>query len=129
MIEELKIEKDVKFLGYLTQEDLRTVFSSATLFAFPSLYEGFGIPILEAMACGTPVITSNVSSMPEVAGDAAKLVDPLDVEDIKEAIKSLLENEDEREALTKKGLKRASEFSWEKCARETLEVYRSTVGS
>ncbi|MBE9531210.1 MAG: glycosyltransferase family 4 protein, partial [Proteobacteria bacterium] len=127
--DELKIDKDVKFLGYLTQEDLRTVFSSATIFAFPSLYEGFGIPILEAMACGTPVITSNVSSMPEVAGDAAKLVNPFDIEDIKEAIQFLLENEDVREAMTKKGLKRAAEFSWDRCARETLEVYHKTVDS
>jgi glycosyltransferase involved in cell wall biosynthesis len=97
------------------------------LFLFPSLYEGFGMPILEAMACGTPVLTSNVTSLPEVAGDAAVQVDPYDVESIEKGILRLLETPSLREQYIQKGLERVKEFGWEKTARETLTAYRKTL--
>ena len=126
-IDELKIEDKVHFPGYLSQDELRDVYSAATVFVYPSLYEGFGIPILEAMGCGVPVITSNVSSMPEVAGTAAKLVTPTDIEELSSAMESVLLSEELRAEMREEGLKRAAEFSWEKCARETLQVYKKLL--
>ncbi len=108
----------------ITREELPLLYASARVLVYASLYEGFGLPILEAMACGTPVVTSNVSSMPEVAGNGAVLVDPKDVESIKEGIKKAL---DKRDELIKKGLIRAKEFSWEKCAKETVQVYKELI--
>jgi glycosyltransferase involved in cell wall biosynthesis len=101
--------------------------SMADAFLYTSLYEGFGLPILESMACGTPVITSNVSSMPEVAGDAALLVDPLSVEDIARGIRRMATDESMRAELREKGLRRNAEFSWKKTAGQVLEVYRSVL--
>ena len=101
--------------------------SLAEFFVYPSLYEGFGLPILEAMACGTPVITSDISSMPEVAGGAAILVDPLSTESISNAIMTLARDEGKRSMLREGGLKRAREFSWEDTARRTLEVYSQVL--
>ncbi|MGE3579069.1 MAG: glycosyltransferase family 4 protein, partial [Vicinamibacterales bacterium] len=100
----------------------------AALFVFPSLYEGFGLPPLEAMASGTPVVTSNVSSLPEVAGDAAVLVDPHDTVDIKEGMKRVLTDPALRASLVQKGLARARHFSWETSVAQTLAVYHEAAG-
>jgi glycosyltransferase involved in cell wall biosynthesis len=122
------IEKKVKFLGHVPDEDLSGLYSGALAFVFPSLFEGFGLPILEAMACGVPVITSNTSSMPEVAGNAALLIDPENGEEIAKSLKKISEDRVLREDLIKKGLKQVQKFSWEKCARETLDVLREVGG-
>lgn len=111
-------------LPYLPSSKLPSLYSSASLLLYPSLYEGFGLPILEAMACGTPVIISNVSSMPEVGGEAALYVDPTNVDEIKRGVKEVMENESLREALIKEGFEQAKKFFWKKCANETAEVYR-----
>jgi glycosyltransferase involved in cell wall biosynthesis len=115
----------IHLTGYITSAYLSKIYSQALCLLFPSLYEGFGFPILEAMVCGTPVITSNISSMPEVAGDAAILVDPYDVEALAEAMHGVLTDKGLRESLVKKGLERVKQFSWEKCAEETIKVYES----
>jgi glycosyltransferase involved in cell wall biosynthesis len=112
----------VRFLGYLPDADLPTLLSGAVAFLFPSLYEGFGMPVLEAMACGAPVLTSTTSALPEVAGDAALLVDPRDTGAIAAAIGRLASDEGLRTELRTRGLVRAAQFTWERCARATLEV-------
>ena len=112
----------VIFPGYVADEDLGALLSGATAFVFPSLYEGFGIPVLEAGGCGVPVITSNTSSLPEVAGDAALLVDPLDVDAIADAMYRLVTDEALRAELARRGFENVKRFSWDKCARETLAV-------
>jgi glycosyltransferase involved in cell wall biosynthesis len=122
-IEELGLEKEIIFTGYVADEDLPPIYNLAEALVYPSLYEGFGLPILEAMACGTPVITSNVSSAPEVAGGAALLVDPYDVDQLAEVMYKVASQGDLRAYLTRHGLKRARDFSWEKTALETLAVY------
>jgi glycosyltransferase involved in cell wall biosynthesis len=126
VVRDLKLSGKVHFPGYIAKEDISAVYSLATVFVYPSLYEGFGLPVLEAMACGTPVISSNVSSLPEVAGDAARLVAPLSIEEIEEALKDLLAHEDLRAEMRRRGLLRSAEFTWEKCAEQTLAVYRKT---
>lgn len=123
-VHRLGLADRVHFIGYVKEEDLPVVYSLATVFAYPSLYEGFGLPVLEAMQCGTPVLTSNVSSLPEVAGDAALLVTPTDVEEITDGLTRLLESADLRADLRARGYQRVQQFSWERCARETLAVYR-----
>ena len=123
LVKELGIEQKTVFLGYIDKEDMSAVYSAASVFAYPSLYEGFGLPILEAFACGVPVITSNTSSMPEVAGDAAVLVDPADSAELAAALEGLLLDEGKRRELKARGLERAALFSWERCARETIAVY------
>lgn len=117
----LGIEDKVRFLGYVPDNDLPGLYSGAKALLFPSLYEGFGLPVLEAFACKCPVLTSNISSLPEVAGDAAVLVDPESIEDITLGIEKV-SNKAVTKELVKKGFKRKAQFSWEKCARETLEV-------
>jgi glycosyltransferase involved in cell wall biosynthesis len=124
-VEELGLGKKVVFTGYVPEGGLPALISGARLFVFPSLYEGFGLPVLEAMACGTPVVCSNVSSLPEVAGDAAVLVDPLDVEGLAAAMERVLDDEDLRAELIERGFEQAKRFSWERCARETLDVLES----
>jgi glycosyltransferase involved in cell wall biosynthesis len=121
-VERLGLESEVVFPGYVPQDDLPALLSGARLFVFPSLYEGFGLPVLEAMACGTPVVCSNVSSLPEVAGDAALLVDPLDVKGMAEAMNRLVQDEGLRTELVERGYRQVRQFSWERCARETLAV-------
>jgi len=115
----------VRFLGPVAEADLPALYSGATAFVFPSLYEGFGLPVLEAMACGVPVACSQTSSLPEVGGDAVLAFDPTDVEAIGEALRCLLEDASLREHLRQRGLARAATFSWERTARETLALYRS----
>jgi glycosyltransferase involved in cell wall biosynthesis len=120
--------KDIRVLGYLSKADLPALYSGALAFIYPSLYEGFGLPPLEAMACGAPVITSNNSSLPEVVGDAAILVNPLSAEEIAEAVLRLAGDPSLREKMREKGLQRARSFSWEVSARKTIEVYEKTLG-
>ena len=120
----LRIENQVKFLGHVDDKDLLALYSGAIALTFPSLFEGFGLPILEAQACSCPVITSNISSMPEVAGKGAILVDPYSIDDIVKGIKRLMIN-DERLRIIKLGFENIKRFSWEKCAMETLAVLES----
>jgi glycosyltransferase involved in cell wall biosynthesis len=123
-----KLHKHVRFLGYLPDETLAVLYRLAELFVFPSLYEGFGLPPLEAMACGTPVVTSNVSSLPEVTGDAAVLVDPYEVESIAEGMERVLTNPALSAELRTRGIARAREFSWERSVARTRELYQEVGG-
>ena len=118
-----QLHKHVRFLGFVPDATLAVLYRLADVFVFPSLYEGFGLPPLEAMASGTPVVTSNVSSLPEVVGDAALLVDPRDAEAIAAAVQRILTDDDLRRSLTQKGLGRAHEFSWERSVRRIRDVY------
>lgn len=113
------------YLSYVDQADLPMLYAGARLFAYPSLYEGFGLPIVEAMASGTPVLTSDASCMPEVAGGAAALVNPLDVDDILRGLQSHLDDEAWLRDASAKGLARAATYSWQRCAAETLAVYKA----
>lgn len=122
----LRLTDHVHFTGYVNDDDLPGLYSAAELLAFPSLYEGFGLPPLEAMACGTPVVTSNVSSLPEVVGDAALTVDPFDVEGLASAIAAVLADPMLRRDLRRRGLDRAASFTWTRAALETLSVYRAS---
>ena len=110
----------VTVLGFVDEADLPALYSSATVFCYPSLYEGFGFPVLEAMACGTPVVTSNISSLPEVTGEAAVLVDPLNIESIRSGIEQVI---DSSENMTTKGIQQAKMFSWEVTARQVMTIY------
>ncbi len=122
-----KLHKHVRFLGFLPDEMLAVLYRLAAVFVFPSLYEGFGLPPLEAMASGTPVVTSNVSSLPEIMGDAALLVNPYDPESIKQGIAAVLSDDGLREQLRRKGLARARDFSWERSVERTLRIYREVA--
>ena len=124
-----KLHKHVRFLGYLQDETLAILYRLAAVFVFPSLYEGFGLPPLEAMASGTPVVTSNVSSMPEVAGDAAVLVDPYNVDSIVDGIAAVLRDPPLREALRARGFARAGEFSWARSVARTQALYQEVCAS
>jgi glycosyltransferase involved in cell wall biosynthesis len=121
----LQLDDRVLFTGYVDDADLPALYSAAEAFVFPSLYEGFGLPPLEAMACGVPVITSNVSSLPEVVGDAALLVDPLDVNALANALTRVLTDTQLRADLRGKGFQRARVFRWDRTARDTLQIYQS----
>ncbi|MCQ9205354.1 MAG: glycosyltransferase family 4 protein [Omnitrophica bacterium] len=132
IIEEAKdlgLERDIIVTGYVSDEDLVYIYNGADLLVHPSLYEGFGFPPLEAMACGVPVVASDVSSIPEVVGDAAILIDPYNTEDLAQVIIKVIDDSSLRQELTKKGLQRAKDFSWERCARETLAVYQQAANS
>jgi glycosyltransferase involved in cell wall biosynthesis len=118
-----QLHPHVRFLGYMPEETLAALYRLASVFVFPSLYEGFGLPPLEAMASGTPVVTSNVSSLPEVAGDAAVLVDPYDPGAIADGIQRVLTDETLRADLRRKGLARAKQFSWDQSVRRIREIY------
>ncbi len=124
----LGVQARVRFLGRVPEEDLAALYSAATALVYPSLYEGFGLPPLEAMQCGCPVITSKVSSLPEVVGDAAILVEPESIADIADAMVRVLTDQSLRLEMEAKGLKRAARFSWRRCAEQTLEVYQGVVG-
>lgn len=127
-VEALQVQDRVHFAGYVPAAELPDWYRGAEGFVYPSLYEGFGLPPLESMACGTPVITSNTSSLPEVVGDAAILVDPTDVEAIAEAMERLLSDPELRRQLREAGMARARLFSWERTARETVAAYRDALG-
>ncbi len=118
-----KYPDHVRVLGFVDDADLPALYRHASLFAFPSLYEGFGLPVLEAMACGVPVVCSNASSLPEVAGDAALLVDPLDTGGLAEALARVLEDTDLRREMIAKGLAQAARFTWEQAARQLLAAF------
>ena len=127
-VQALGLEKRVRFTGYVAQEDLPGLYGGARLFAYPSRYEGFGLPVLEAMGCGVPVVTTNVSSMPEVAGDACLLVSPDDVAGLADAMSRLVEQPALAAELGRRGQERAAAFTWERCARETRAVYEQALG-
>ena len=122
--QELGISHLVKFLNYVSYDELPIIINQAIALVFPSLWEGFGLPVLEAMACGTPVITSNVSSLPEVAGDAAILINPYNPGEITAAMTTIINDSETRKQLSEKGLKRANQFSWEKTGLATVEVLK-----
>src|SRR5712671_5937410 len=123
------VQNDVRFLGFVPIEVLRIFYDSAKIFVFPSLYEGFGLPPLEAMAHGTPVVTSNVSSLPEVVGDAAVLVNPENVFEIMRALHRVLLDKGLRDRMKERGYQQATKFSWEKSVRRILEVYRQVCAN
>lgn len=127
LIKELSLDENVILPGYVSDQDLRALFSLASLFVFPSLYEGFGLPPLEAMAGGLPVVSSNRSCLPEIVGDSALLVDPTDRKGFSTAILEVLENKSLRETLREKGIKRAREFTWERTGALTLDAYRAAA--
>lgn len=114
----------VRCPGRLNRHELRVLYSHADLFVFPSLYEGFGMPVLEAMACGAPVITSSTSALPEVAGDAAVLVNPEDADDVGQAMTTVLEDDRKRDEMRQRGFARARAFTWEEAAARTAALYR-----
>lgn len=126
-IKRLISTKDVVWPGYVSREELRSIYTMAEVFIFPSLYEGFGFPPLESMACGTAVIASNRGSLCETLGDSALIVEPLDVDGLAEAVYSLISNQELREKYSLLGAERSNRFSWEKAARETLDVYEEVV--
>jgi glycosyltransferase involved in cell wall biosynthesis len=121
-VKELGVSDRIKFLDYVPYERLPMLLNQALALVFPTLWEGFGLPVLEAMACGTPVITSNLSSLPEVAGDAAILIDPYNVEEIAAAMQAVAEDSQLRSRLSELGLQRASQFSWAKTGQATVEI-------
>ncbi len=127
-VEKLGLAPAVCFAGYVAGDDVAALYSLADVFVYPSLYEGFGLPVLEAMACGAPVIASNVASLPEVTGDAAVLVAPEDVDAIRDTLARVLTDAALRADLSGRGLARAASFSWDRCARQTAAVYRSVTG-
>jgi glycosyltransferase involved in cell wall biosynthesis len=127
-VEKLNFGGDVIFLGFVPDEDLPALFSLADVFAYPSLYEGFGLPPLEAMACGAPVVASNTSCLPEVLGEAARFVNPHDVNTIAEALHRVIIDDELRRNMSRQSLARAAQFSWSASAQKLLSVYEKTVG-
>ncbi|MCX7785257.1 MAG: glycosyltransferase family 4 protein [candidate division WOR-3 bacterium] len=125
-IDKLGINQRVKILGYVKIEDLPYFYNGAEIFVFPSLYEGFGLPLLEAMACGTPVVCSNSSSLPEIGKDAVLYFNPYSVDELTNQLTKLINDAKLRQELSQKGIARAQEFSWQKTARQTLEVLKRT---
>ncbi len=117
----------VQFIGYVPEEDKPALYAAASVFVFPSLYEGFGLPPLEALACGTPVLCANTSSLPEVVGDAGILLNPREVADWRAALRTILNDEARRQELRGRGLVQATQFSWSRTARETLDAYRKII--
>jgi glycosyltransferase involved in cell wall biosynthesis len=124
-VERLGLEEQVVFPGFVADEDLPALYNLAELFVFPSLYEGFGMPPLEAMACGTPVVTSNASSLPEVVGEAGLIVEATDTRALAEAMKRVLEDNALREGMIAKGLEQARKFTWEKSVSKLLSLYEA----
>lgn len=121
------LNEKIRFTGYLNDDELCALYSACKLFVYPSLYEGFGLPPLEAISCGAPVITSNIPSIKEAVGNAARLIDPKDTRDLAKAIIELLQNEEAQQQLAKAGRERVKNFTWERTALRTLEVYRKLL--
>jgi glycosyltransferase involved in cell wall biosynthesis len=128
-VEQLGLQREILYLGYVPRQEMPLLYAMASFLIFPSLFEGFGLPVLEAMASGCPVACSNLTTLPEIAGGAALLFDPYSEEGIAEAAWRLLEERETRQELRQRGLERARGFSWEKTARETLQVYDKAVQS
>jgi len=126
-IHESGLAQRIILTGYVDDETLACLYSGASAFVYPSLYEGFGLPILEAMACGCPVICSDVASMPEVAGEAAIRIDPAGIDDLTAAIDLLSGDQHERQRLIARGFARAADFTWKRTAEKTLEVFQKTA--
>ena len=126
-VQTLGMEEQVRFLGFADDADLPALYNGAEVFAYPALYEGFGLPPLEAMACGTPVVTSNVSSLPEVVGEAGLVVEPTDVEALAFALARALDDDELRGTLRERGLARARLFTWERAAAQLLDHYRQLL--
>ena len=126
-VKQLRLENEIIFTGYVSDKDLPILYNMAEVFVYPSIYEGFGLSPLEAMACGIPVIASNTSSIPEVVGDAGILVDPYRVEDIASAMFKVIESRQIQDDLSQRGLIQAQRFSWKKCAEETWQVYQQCL--
>jgi glycosyltransferase involved in cell wall biosynthesis len=122
-VNKLNLKNDIIFTDYIPENDLPALYNAADVFVYPSIYEGFGLPPLEAMACGTPVVTSNISSLPEVVGNAGITVNPKDIDMLATAMYEVLTNDALIKEMTKKGLERAKLFNWKSCAVETLKVY------
>jgi glycosyltransferase involved in cell wall biosynthesis len=127
-VEAAGVRHDVRFFGFVPDSTLSALYRMAAVFAFPSLYEGFGLPPLEAMASGTPVVTSRISSLPEVVGDAAILVDPYSVDDIASGLDRVLSDADLRAALVERGHARVAQFSWERSVRAIHHGYMKVLG-
>lgn len=126
-VERLKLQRQVIFTGFIDDDDLPALYNNALFFVYPSLYEGFGIPVLEAMACGVPVIAADVAALPEIVGEAGILIEPTDTPALTQAMLSLLTGTEQRDRLREAGLKQACLFSWDRAARETLEVYERAI--
>jgi glycosyltransferase involved in cell wall biosynthesis len=126
-VEEMQLGSDVIFTGGVSEDDLIALYNGAEVLTYPAFAEGFGLPVLEAMACGTPVVTSHTSALPEVAGEAALLINPYSFHEIGEAVEGLLDNQHLRKKLSAKGIERARRFSWERTAEKTVEVYRNVM--
>jgi glycosyltransferase involved in cell wall biosynthesis len=131
LVETLNLTDSIRFPGYIPQDSLPLWYNAATLFVYPSLFEGFGLPVLEAMACGTPVITSTASSLPEVTGTdgAARLVEPDDIEGLAQAMAEISNQPARQAEMSARGLIRAAQFSWQKTAQQTVAVYQKVIGS
>jgi glycosyltransferase involved in cell wall biosynthesis len=127
VVKDRGLESEVVFTGYVPDEHLPVLYNAAQLFVFPSLYEGFGLPLLEAMACGTPVVCSNISALAEIVGDAALTFDPCSMEDMAKKILQVLSSPELQSSLSKKGTQKACQFSWETMACQTLEVYQQVI--
>jgi len=125
LIKKYSLNDHVIHLGYINDEDLPVIYSGAKVFAFLSLYEGFGLPLLEAMACGVPVVAASTSSLPEVVGDAGILVNPYDVKAISESIWKILSNKRLRNELIRKGIERAKLFTWSRAASMTYDILKA----
>ena len=123
LVSDLNLENDVIFSGYVSENDIPKCYNATDLLVYPCSYAGFGLPPLEAMACGTPVLTSDTSSLPEVVGDAGIMIDPHDVDLMADKIYEVLNNDTLKEKLVKKGIERAKLFNWDKSAEETLQIY------
>ncbi|WP_333887687.1 glycosyltransferase family 4 protein [Clostridium sp.] len=126
---DLNIDKNIKFTGFVEEKMMPIFYNACDIFIYPSLYEGFGLPPLEAMSCGTPVIASNISSIPEVVGDGGILINPCDMENFMYSIEALINDINIREDLSLKALKQANNFSWEKTAEKTIEIYKKVLES
>jgi glycosyltransferase involved in cell wall biosynthesis len=128
-IEDLNLKAEVILTGYIPDEELPFLYNAADLFVYPSLYEGFGLPVLEAMACGVPVITSNISSLPEIVGAAGVLVNPNEINELADKIYNVLTDRQFHDELGNEGLARSRLFSWARTAKETLAVYRQVLNA
>jgi glycosyltransferase involved in cell wall biosynthesis len=126
-VEALNLSREIHCAGYVPADDLPWWYNAAELFVYPSLYEGFGLPPLEAMACGTPVVTSTASSLPEVVGSAGLMVDPTEIEELTTAMERMLKDRDMRQQMRAAGLAQAQRFSWVETARRTVETYRRAL--